>query len=196
MLKKFPLLAAFAVVLMLSGCFEDKKAEAPAAEKAAAEAPAAGESSEADEAMMIDGSEEMPEETAVKAAPEIDISALADGEWLLESIRGKAITAGGKPSLAVDAEGKVNGDSGCNRFHAETRPKPDNKITFLGIGSTKRACVDMARNNQEMKFLSELLSIAAWHVDEETNMLYLTDANGGDVLIFSKAPASEVVPAE
>jgi len=145
---------------------------------------------------MMDGSEEMPDETAAKAAPEIDISALADGEWLLESIKGQPVTAGGRLSLAVDAAGKVSGNSGCNSFNAETRPKPENKITFLGMMSTKRACIDMARSNQETKFLTALYDVKAWHVDEDNGLLHLTDANGGDVLVFSKAPASEVAPAE
>ncbi|MDP2206494.1 MAG: META domain-containing protein [Alphaproteobacteria bacterium] len=189
MLKKSPLLAALAMVLLLSGCFEDeKKAEGPA--PAAAEIVQTSEG-EVSDAVVMDGGEEMPVEITEEAAPAIDISALASGEWLLEQIRGAALTAGGAPSMTVEADGKVSGDSGCNRFFAESRPAPDNNISFLGIGSTKRACADIARNDQEMKFLNGLLAVATWHVDEAAGVLHLTDANGADVLVFSKAPAAE-----
>lgn len=194
MLKKSPLFAALAVVLMLSGCFEDKKkAEEPA--PAAAEITVSEDGALSD-AVVMDGGEEMPVEIAEETAPVIDISALASGEWLLQQVRGKAIVEGSAPSFSIDADGKVGGDSGCNRFFAESRPKPDNKISFLGIGSTKRACVDMQRNDQEMKYLSALLDVRAWHVAGDT--LHLLDPNGAEVLVFTKgaaADASEETPA-
>jgi heat shock protein HslJ len=189
MLKKSPLLAALAMVLMLSGCFEDeKKTEAPA--PAAAEIAQISEG-ELSDAVVMDGDEELSVGITEEAKPAIDISALASGEWLLEQIRGAAVVVGSKPSFSVDAEGKTSGDTGCNRFNGESRPKPDNKISFLGMVSTKRACVDMQRSDQETKYMMALLDIKAWHVGEDSGMLHLLDAQGNDVLVFSKAPLAE-----
>ncbi|MFN7113833.1 MAG: META domain-containing protein [Alphaproteobacteria bacterium] len=185
MFKKSTPFAALAVVLLLSGCFEDKK-------KAEEPAPAAAEivqtdDGEVSDAVVMDGGEEM----SLDVAPAVDISELTSGEWMLQQIRGAALTAGGTLSMAIDSDARVSGDSGCNRFFAESRPAPDNKITFLGIGSTKRACADMARSDQEIKFLNGFHAVSAWYVSDETGLLHLTDANGNDVLVFAKASAAE-----
>lgn len=196
MLKKSPLFAALAVVLMLSGCFEDEKKSEMSA-PAAAETVETGEGALSD-AVVTDGGEEKPLAIVADApaAPSIDVSALTSGEWLLQEIRGNALTAGGAPSMAIDAEGKVSGDSGCNRYFGEARLKPDNRIGFIGIGSTKRACADMARNDQEMRFLSSLTSVYKWQVDEETGLLHLRDAGGSDLLVFAPAAGEGTAGSE
>lgn len=202
MLKKFPLLAAFAVVLMLSGCFEDeKKTEAPAAEKAAAEAPAAGEAVETAEGMVsdaviMDGGEEKPVEIAEEAAPAVDKSLLTDTEWELEDIKGASVILGKTATLKIDPQGTVNGNGTCNQFSARAQIKDDGQLGIGSIMSTKRACADMAQNSQEAAYMMALGEVTAWRVDEENGLLYLTNRKGEEVLRFAKPAAAEVAPEQ
>jgi heat shock protein HslJ len=193
MLKKSPLLAALAVVLMLSGCFEDeKKAEAPA--PAAAEIVETSEG-EVSDAVVMDGGEEMPVEITEDAAPVIDISALTSNEWALQTIKGGALISGTSATLSVDAQGAtVNGNGSCNNFSGRATIKDEGRIMFGRIMSTKRACVDMAQNSQESAYMVALGEVAAWNYDEENRLLSFINGRGEEVLVFSPVVAAEGAP--
>lgn len=137
----------------------------------------------------MDGGEEKPfpaEEPAAVAG----VGALTAHEWLLEDIKGGGVIDRLRLTIRIDAAGKVSGHSGCNRFggRAEMKPGQDTsgEISFGALFSTRMACMDDARNNQEAAYLAALSEVAGWRTDEN-GLLHLTDANGADVLRFAKA---------
>lgn len=137
----------------------------------------------------MDGGEEKPfpaEEPAAVAG----VGALTAHEWLLEDIKGGGVIDRLRLTIRIDAAGKVSGHSGCNRFGGQAEMKPgqdtSGEISFGALFSTRMACMDDARNNQEAAYLAALSEVTGWRTDEN-GLLHLTDANGADVLRFAKA---------
>lgn len=137
----------------------------------------------------MDGGEEKPfpaEEPAAVAG----VGALTAHEWLLEDIKGGGVIDRLRLTIRIDAAGKVSGHSGCNRFGGQAEMKPgqdtSGEISFGALFSTRMACMDDARNNQEAAYLAALSEVAGWRTDEN-GLLHLTGANGADVLRFAKA---------
>jgi|GEM_PF-672383 len=137
----------------------------------------------------MDGGEEKPfpaEEPAAVAG----VGALTVHEWLLEDIKGGGVIDRLRLTIRIDAAGKVSGHSGCNRFGGQAEMKPgqdtSGEISFGALFSTRMACMDDARNNQEAAYLAALSEVTSWRTDEN-GLLHLTDANGADVLRFAKA---------
>lgn len=141
------------------------------------------------DAVDMDGGEEKSfpaEEPAVVAG----VGALTAHEWLLEDIKGGGVIDRLRLTIRIDAAGKVSGHSGCNRFGGQAEMKSgqdtSGEISFGALFSTRMACMDDARNNQEAAYLAALAEVAGWRTDEN-GLLHLTDANGADVLRFAKA---------
>ena len=65
--------------------------------------------------------------------------AMLEGRWTLSAIEGFDIPAGlrGEPSLSVDAEGRVSGFSGVNRFSGAL--DRDGPRIFRPLATTRRA---------------------------------------------------------
>lgn len=89
------------------------------------------------------------------SAPE-PVADLAGSRWTVVSVDGSA-PARGEEALSIDfsVDGRVNGNSGCNSFSGPYIRDED----VLRIGelmSTRRACVDAARQGQETRVLAIL----------------------------------------
>jgi heat shock protein HslJ len=190
MFKKSTPFAALAVVLLLSGCFEDKK-------KAEEPAPAAAEivqtdDGEVSDAVVMDGGEEMSLDVAVETTSGPDISVLTSGEWNAQAIRGKALIAGTRATMLVDPQGTaVSGNGTCNNFSGRASVKEDGRVVFSSVMSTKRACADMAQNAQESAFMAALAGVTTWGYDEENRLLSLMNGRGEEVLVFAKEADAE-----
>lgn len=165
------LAAAVLSLTLLSGCFEEEaEQKTPAAVEAAKPAPVA-----ADDAA----------ESAAESAAEP--TALSASEWIAEDINGGGVIDRLQLTLNIDADGKVSGYSGCNRFggQADISDAAGGKVGLGALFSTRMACMDEARGNQEAKFLAALGEVANWRV--ENGLLYLSNNAGADVLRFSNA---------
>lgn len=84
------------------------------------------------------------------------VADLAGSRWTVVGIDGKAPLRGDEP-LSVDfsAEGRVNGNSGCNSFSGPYIR--DEEVLRIGeLMSTRRACAEDARQRQETRLLSIL----------------------------------------
>ena len=109
-------------------------------------------------------------------------AALFDSAWELTAIDGQPVAAGPAPTLAIDAEGRVSGDAGCNRYFGSVEVD-DGAATFAGLGATRRACADAARMTQETRFLEALGETAAYRA-AGSGRLVLLSADGRPRLAF------------
>lgn len=79
---------------------------------------------------------------------------LAGTRWVVTSIDGQAPSG---PALTADFsnDGRVSGDAGCNSFSGPFI-QDGRKVQFGELLSTRRACVDEARQRQENRLLKIL----------------------------------------
>ncbi len=209
-MQKYALLtAAFLSLALLTGCFEDDaKQDAPAPAMAAqvesSVVPQAGEIVEnpaggTADAVIMQGGEEHAL-VAPEPPPAPAPTALSANEWIAEDIKNGGVIDRLQLTLRIEPDGKISGHSGCNRFggQADMTDVAAGKVSLGALFSTRMACMDEARNNQEMAFLAALGEVSGWRT--ENGLLYLTDDDGADILRFSNAdhmskPAEEL-PAE
>jgi heat shock protein HslJ len=109
------------------------------------------------------------------------------GEWRIVSYgpAGSPIpaVAGVGASVNFDADGKVNGNAGCNQFFG-TYSVSGNTITFSAIGSTAMACLDDGRMEQEQGVLAVLSGEASYALSG--NSLIITSADGALLVVLEK----------
>ena len=120
--------------------------------------------------------------TCGTVAPDPRPTALLDGRWELTAIDGEPLAAGPAPTLSIDAEGRVSGDAGCNRYFGSVELQ-NGAARFSGIGATRRACADAARMAQEARFLEALGTITAFR-EAPNGRLALLSADGFPRLTF------------
>lgn len=79
---------------------------------------------------------------------------LAGTRWVITSIDGRAPTG---PALTADFgnDGRVSGDAGCNSYSGPFI-QDGRSVQFGELLSTRRACVDAARQRQETRLLNIL----------------------------------------
>ena len=101
---------------------------------------------------------------------------LEDRTWVAERIRGSAVSAEIKSTLAL-AAGKVTGSSGCNRLMASATIT-GNSIALGDIATTRMACPAPVMA-QERAFIEALASARSFRI--EAGFLSLRDAAGAEV---------------
>ena len=123
--------------------------------------------------------------SAIPGAPGANVA----GAWRLDMIAGAPVLSGTNPNLTFAADGRVNGNGGCNGFGGDYAREGDT-LTFSRMISTMMACTRPGLTSeqvmgQEHRFLSALSG--AVHVSTpETNVLVLTTP-GGEELRFERA---------
>jgi len=100
---------------------------------------------------------------------------LANREWRLVELNGRpAVTAGdaNDPFLrfAVDSS-RVTGNTGCNLL-AGPFTLAGESLRFGALITTKRACVEQARNQQEVEFSAALGATTRYTVSGDTLTLF------------------------
>ncbi len=85
------------------------------------------------------------------------------GDWRTQ-------TNGVKQTITFDDEGKVFGDSGCNRFTGAYKVKGD-RITIGPLASTLMAC-DQARMDAEQTFLTRLQAAVSYTATKKVLKIY------------------------
>ncbi len=104
------------------------------------------------------------------------------GSWLAEDIEGRGVIDMLQSTLSFEADGKVTGNAGCNRFFGQAEIAGD-KLTFGPFGSTRKSCTP-AVNDQEQRFLTALAKAAGYSFDK--GLLFIADAKGKTLLRLSR----------
>ncbi len=118
-------------------------------------------------------------------------SALADepaakapvGAWTVVTIGDAGVLDQTEPSLVIQADGRVNGSSGCNRYSG-TATLSDDAMGFGALASTRMACA-AAVMEQEQAFLSALEGVAGWR-EASDGRLDLLDADGETLMVLRR----------
>ena len=114
---------------------------------------------------------------ATAATPDAPMP-LGDATWRLVELGGRPAVgaADDVPFLrfAVDSA-RVTGSTGCNSL-AGPFTRDDTALRFGALASTRRACVDEARNAQERDLLAALAATARHTVHADTLTLLGADA--------------------
>lgn len=113
------------------------------------------------------------------------IEGLLNRQWVLKSLG----TAGSEqpllPETAIvlefNADGRLHGSGGCNRYFAAYVTRPGDGLTIKNIGSTRMACPE-AFMDQEMRYFEALQRVSAFKVEKD--LLQLFYENSQRVLNF------------
>lgn len=118
------------------------------------------------------------------------IQNLAGTDWVLVMLGENGVVEGSTLTLSFSDDGRVNGDSGCNRFMGGYEADGP-RLTISQLASTRRACVSAALNAQEQAYLQALQSIVSFSSKDGQLMLATQD---GLRLTFN--PAAPIVGTE
>ncbi|HMQ34723.1 MAG TPA: META domain-containing protein [Chloroflexaceae bacterium] len=149
-------------------------------------APAAGSAEPAPPTQMPQAQTEPPAAPPAEETDdpmEMSADTLAGTSWALSELGGAPPVAEGRPaSLEFNAEGRVAGSTGCNRFmggYSATAAE----LTFGPLATTMMACPG-ALQDQEQVFIEILTHAAAYSVADGT--LTIT-ADDGRTIVFTAA---------
>jgi len=119
--------------------------------------------------------------TGFANATEVNVTEfeLTDTEWWVEDIDGKGVTDMSHTTLQFLEQGRVTGDTGCNRYGGSTEVS-GTSISFGPMAGTRKACAPPLMD-QEMKFYQAVAKVVSWEV-ADTGLLHLRDANGNTVI--------------
>jgi len=106
------------------------------------------------------------------------------GDWRVLAIGEEALPDTVEATLTFDAEGKVSGSGGCNRFFG-TVEFGEETLKFGPLGATRMACGD-AIDAQERNLLMALERVRRWSFDLD-GVLILQAAEGSTLLRLSRA---------
>lgn len=105
------------------------------------------------------------------------------GKWLAEDITGHGVIDRAQSTLEITLDGSVSGNTAVNRYGGKA--KIEGQTLKFGPLATTRRAGPPALMDQESKFIGALEKVAGYRL-EETGLLYLIDANGQDLIRFSK----------
>lgn len=106
-----------------------------------------------------------------------------EGEWNIVKVYGDTLSTDleVRPGVRFDiADGRISGNSGCNRITGELRSDEtvENSISFHGVAATRMMCPDM---ETEKNILSALNNVRTYGILENGNLVFFT-AGGAVVL--------------
>lgn len=104
------------------------------------------------------------------------------GAWLLEDMSGHGVADGVETTMVFDADGRVAGSGGCNRFTGSYTFE-EGRLSFGPLAGTKMMCPD-AVMNQEDGFLRALGG--AVRVEMDGPILVLTVEGSENPLRFAR----------
>lgn len=135
------------------------------------------------------GTVDMGELVMVKVAPAPTVEATPlTGDWIIESIGGKATPGPKPPTIAFTEDGQVSGYGGCNRFMGRYEQKGAT-LDFGPVAMTMMACAENTANQNESA-LGAALDGKATYVVNGDGGLVLTGANGTEVIARPRAGKS------
>ncbi len=104
---------------------------------------------------------------------------LVDTQWWVEDIDGKGVIDRSHTTLHFIEDGRVAGDTGCNRYSGSVEIS-GTSISFGPMAGTRKACAP-ALMDQEMKFYQAVAKVVSWEVPG-TGLLHLKDADGNTLI--------------
>jgi putative lipoprotein len=110
-------------------------------------------------------------------------SPLIGTSWLAEDIGGRGVIDNAQTTITFDAEGRVAGSGGCNRYFGPVTIE-GSAISFGDIGATRMACVP-ALMDQEQKFFDALAATRSYRFDDPGNKLVFLGEDGTMLVRFS-----------
>lgn len=114
-------------------------------------------------------------------------------QWVLDS----AVLVRGARDVVVTAQfadGRISGDSGCNRYFATYTAKPATGSMRIGpVGGTRMACPGTA-GEVEQAYLAALANVQQYRATHDS--LRLTDAGGKVLLRFSATDGAQAIRGE
>jgi heat shock protein HslJ len=108
---------------------------------------------------------------------------LTGTSWWVEDIAGKGVIDMSHTTIEFPEEGKVGGDTGCNRYFGGVEIAGSDMKTGP-LAGTRKMCAP-ALMDQETSFFQAMGKVASWEITE-TGLLYLRDTDGSDLLRASK----------
>jgi heat shock protein HslJ len=105
--------------------------------------------------------------------------ALTGSAWWVEDIAGKGVIDMSHTTIEFIEDGRVGGDTGCNRYFGSYEIG-DGKISFGPLAGTRKACAESLMD-QEMKFFQAMEKVSRWEI-APTGLLHLQDAEGNSRL--------------
>lgn len=110
--------------------------------------------------------------------------ALIGTSWLAEDIGGRGVIDYAQTTISFDADGRVSGSGGCNRYFGPVTIQ-ENMITFGVLGSTRRACPP-ALMDQEQKFFNALAASRSYRFEEPGHRLVFLGEDDDFLVRFSQ----------
>ncbi len=105
------------------------------------------------------------------------------GKWLAEDIAGKGVLDRAQSTLEIQPDGAIGGSTSVNRYRGQATID-GNAISFGPLITTRRAGPP-AMMEQESRFTEAFSRVTSFRIDE-SDLLYLTDGDGNDVLRLSR----------
>jgi heat shock protein HslJ len=110
-------------------------------------------------------------------------SPLIGTSWRAEDIGGRGVIDSAQTTITFDAEGRVAGSGGCNRYFGPVTVE-SSTISFGDLGATRMACVP-ALMDQEQKFFDALSATRSYRFDDPGNTLVFLGEDGTMLVRFS-----------
>ena len=106
-----------------------------------------------------------------------------DTEWTLLELLGKAASGDQRPTLSWEADGRIHGSAGCNRYFGEWSGTAQ-QLRLNTMGMTKMFCIGEA-TDQENAFVKAISAVRRLQLDGPT--LVLQDDAGKPLLRFERS---------
>ena len=110
-------------------------------------------------------------------------SPLIETSWLAKDIGSRGVIDDAQTTITFDAEGRVAGSGGCNRYFGPVTIG-GSAIRFGDIGATRMACVP-ALMDQEQKFFDALAATRSYRFDDPGNKLVFVGEDRAVLVRFS-----------
>jgi heat shock protein HslJ len=98
-------------------------------------------------------------------------------QWRLSMIDGAPLPSTRAVTLALDAEGGVSGNSGCNRFTGRYRLQGSDLRILPPLASTRRGCEPNAMA-LEQRVQAALVRVRSWSIGRRGNLILRLAGNG------------------
>ena len=119
---------------------------------------------------------------------------LAGTTWRLVSIEGRRPPVGPDLTLSFEPDGRVAGEGACNGFGGSfLYEAATGRLRIDDLVSTKRACVEPARNDVETAYFAALRTVADASGDPEGRLVL---PGGGAELLLAVGPRPVGPPIE
>jgi heat shock protein HslJ len=111
-----------------------------------------------------------------EAADDPAAPGLTGTTWRAEIIMGRPVIDSSASALAFEADGRVHGRGGCNRYFG-AGTIDGGRVSFGQLGATRMGCAP-ALMDQEARFFQALQTAERWSLDEHG--LLLVYSSGAD----------------